>query len=607
MSESVKTSIYVVAAVLVLGIALLAYPKPVAVNTEDETGQKLFPKFTDPLAATTMEIIEYDEETATRRPFKVSQVKGRWSIPSHQDYPADAKDHMAAAAGSLMDLEILNVVSSDPGDHALYGVVDPDEKGLSAGAVGVGKRITLVDKKGAKLAQLVIGKEVKDKPELRYVRRVGQDQVYKVTVQTDKLSTKFADWIEPDLLKMSGFDVKQVVIRDHSVDEVNQSLIQRGEMALDFDDTKDPKWTLAAGKTFADGKWTPMKLSADEELNADKLNELKNALADLKIVDVSRKPQGLSAGLRADEKIYQDRDAASSLADRGFYFAKLEGNIELFSNEGEIRSRMKDGVEYILRFGEIATDSTTSSEKAPDKKDAAGKAAKKEDKPAAGLNRYLFVTAEFNEDLIPKPVLEPLPDEKAAAEKKAAEKKAAESKPGEKKPDAKADDKKAETAKPEDKKADAAKPEDKKAEAKDAATPDDKKADAAKPGEKKDEAKKADAKPAKPVDEAKAKADLKAERKRIETENKRKQDEYNDKVDKGRKRVKELTDRFAPWYYIISDDVYRKIHLGQPDVVKKKDKNPKPKDAAAPDMGLPAGALPPGMMMGPGAMGPGAP
>ena len=40
-------------------------------------------------------------------------------------------------------------------------------------------------------------------------------------------------------------------------------------------------------------------MSADEELNAAKLDELKTALDDLKIVDVSRKPAGLSADLKA--------------------------------------------------------------------------------------------------------------------------------------------------------------------------------------------------------------------------------------------------------------------------------------------------------------------
>ena len=57
----------------------------------------------------------------------------------------------------------------------------------------------------------------------------------------------------------------------------------------------------------------------------------------------------------------------------------------------------------------------------------------------------------------------------------------------------------------------------------------------------------------------------------IQKENKRKQDEYDDAIKKGQDKVKELNDRFADWYFIISDDVYKKIHLGRADIVKKKE------------------------------------
>ena len=76
---------------------------------------------------------------------------------------------------------------------------------------------------------------------------------------------------------------------------------------------------------------------------------------------------------------------------------------------------------------------------------------------------------------------------------------------------------------------------------------------------------------------------MKAERERIEKENKRKQEEYDEKVAAGKKHVKELNDRFADWYYVISDDVYRKIHLTRADFVKKKEAKDKAKDAAGHD------------------------
>ena len=97
-------------------------------------------------------------------------------------------------------------------------------------------------------------------------------------------------------------------------------------------------------------------MTADEQLNAAKLDDLKTALDDLKIVDVSRKPAGLRADLKVMADFSSNAAAVQSLAKKGFYAARAEdgGPAELFSNEGEIHLVMKDGVEYVLRFGQIA-------------------------------------------------------------------------------------------------------------------------------------------------------------------------------------------------------------------------------------------------------------
>jgi hypothetical protein len=62
----------------------------------------------------------------------------------------------------------------------------------------------------------------------------------------------------------------------------------------------------------------------------------------------------------------------------------------------------------------------------------------------------------------------------------------------------------------------------------------------------------------------------------VERENRRKQDEYDEKVKAGRKRVKDLNARFADWYYVVSDAEYAKIHLDRSGVVQKKSQETKP-------------------------------
>jgi hypothetical protein len=408
------------------------------------------------------------------------------------------------------------------------------------------------DKEGKELLALVIGKEVPGQAGLRYVRKVGQDAIYVVEAKTDKLSTKFENWIERNLLGINTFDLKQLSIQDYSVDRFQQALIQRGDMVLGYNDTGEPKWKMLEDRKFVPdernprgGQWVPVKLSADQEVNAAKLDELKTALDDLKIVDVSRKPAGLSADLKAQGDFAKNREAIESLGNCGYYVARLGSQIELFSNDGETRVQMKDGVQYVLRFGGIAGSSgpAKKDDKAKDK-GAKDKDGKKADKKAegSGLNRYLFVMAEFDPEAIAKPQLEPLPPLKK----------------DEAKPDA--------MAKPAN---------EKKADEKAGA---EKKADEKKPGDKKPEA-------AKPED---------AERQRIEKENKRKQDEYEQKITDGKKKVSDLNARFADWYYIISDEVYRKIHLGHDDIIKKKEKPAAAKadEHAAPGAAKPGAALP---------------
>ena len=89
------------------------------------------------------------------------------------------------------------MVSDNQGDQREYGVIDPDPKALKVGQTGVGEKVIMKDKNGKQLLALVIGKEVKDRPGLRYVRKVGESPIYIVEAKTDKLSTKFENWIEP--------------------------------------------------------------------------------------------------------------------------------------------------------------------------------------------------------------------------------------------------------------------------------------------------------------------------------------------------------------------------------------------------------------------------
>jgi len=562
-----RTAVFLAAGglLLLLGWAVQPRFKPAEVKPAAE--RVLFPELTDVQKAASLEILQYDEELATLYPFKVVKSGGVWVLPSHQNYPADAKDHLAAAATELVDLKTLDVVSESPGDHEVYGVIEPDREKIKPGMTGIGQLIEIRDASGSKLARLVVGKEDKQPGtaaaggrRLRFVRKAGQDPVYRVEIDTSKFTTKFDDWIEKDLLKLTPWDVRRVEIDNYTLAAVESGGRLRVEqqrderMRLAYDD-KGSKWTLTSFETFpegaaADDEPTSRGLNDDEELASAALNDLRNALGDLKIVDVARKPSGLSADLKAEESFTKDLEAVSSLQQRGFL--PLQSG-EILSTEGQTVVGMKDGVEYVLRFGA----GTTVAE--PGKAEADGDTDEGADTGEVSA-RYLLVMARFNEDLLEKPDLEdlpPLPEEKADTEKPDAEKPDAE-KPDPEKPDPEKPD----PEKPDPEKPDAADAE--KGEAEQVA--DVKQADA----EKADEPSAAEL--LKQADEAEAAMQAAIEaRRRVERENRRKQEAYDDKIDAGQKRVRELNGRFADWYYIVSEDEFNKIHLDREKVVKAKE------------------------------------
>lgn len=538
MDENAKTFSFVGGALLMGLIAWIAYPRLPQPKTEDMRGKELFAEFTDPFEATSLEIFRWDESTGKVEPFQVAHVNDRWCIPSHHNYPADAKDHLAEAATSVIGLKVLDVVSRSPGDHELFGVVDPDPKTLKPGQTGVGTRVTMRGKDNNLLLSLIVGKAVEGKDGLRYVRCAGQDPVYVVALKTDKLTTRFEDWIEEDLLKLNTWDVKQVQVYDYSLDVVLGQLSPRNRIVLDYDD-KDAKWSLGQCDVFTEKGWQPEPLAESEELNTTKLNDMKWALDDLKIVDVVPKPKGLSAALKGEGQL--DEQAVDSLGAHGFHL--LRGG--LYSSQGEITVQMKDGVQYVLRFGNVATGTrgTAGAEQSEKGEQSASS--------SAGVNRYLFVMAEFNADAIPKPELEPLPELPGEAAQQPGNQ-AAETQQEQASEQAPDGDDQPQPAAPSE-----------QAQPPAAASEPSAEAAGSQPAD-------TAAQPAPPTELPKTREEIQKERERIEKENQRKQEEYDKKLEAGRKRVQELNERFADWYYVISDEVYRKIHLGRADIVQAK-------------------------------------
>ncbi|MBW3598972.1 MAG: DUF4340 domain-containing protein [Planctomycetes bacterium] len=515
MTETVKTSVFVAAALV---IALAAFgsvylSEPVGVAPDKEIGEPMFPGFKDPLKGASLEIVRADESVARLHRFEVEKgADGRWVIPSHGGYPADAENRIRDAATALIDLQILGVATDRPGDHELFGVLEPTED--NAGKEGVGTLVAMQDGDGDDLVRLIVGQQVKGAEDQRFVRRPNQDRVYAVRVNLDAFPAEFEQWIEKGLLKLNPLDVKRLTVKDYtaqaSIDLRSGTLRPNDNRRMDLTAVEESNnWEVESLTLYRNNQPQSTGLLPEEELNETKLDDLKNALDELQIVDVRRKPQGLGADLKADKGFLNDNEGLKSLIQLGFIPAPSregsEQKVDLYAANGEVIATQNDGVSYVLKFGNIA--------------------GAEEEGGAANLNRYLLVMARVDESMIEKPELEDLPPlpETTSEEKLQPEEKAADENGSEEKSD------------------------------EDAEAKDD------------DEAEKAD--------EAKAEPDLariEAERERITKENQRKQDEYNEKLEAAKDKVRDLNNRFGDWYYVVSENVFKKLRLTRAEAIKEK-------------------------------------
>lgn len=374
MSELKRTLIVAGVAVLLGVAALVSAPRRAVPDAFFDVGEPFFPEFTDPEAAATLEVIEFDEATASATPFKVTNRNGLWTIPSHHDYPADGAERLANAAADVIALVKDDFRSDNVADHESLGVVDPADDTTST-LQGRGARITFRASDERVLADLIVGRPAPGRPGLRFVRAPGQKRVYSARFEA-RISTAFEDWIETNLLDVEREAVRRITLNDYFIDERTLSVVRRGEFVLD-----------RAG----DDGWSANAVPAGKEVDSVQVNLLIGAVMTMKIAGVRPKPPGLSGNLRqAFEEGQINQGDVRTLTSRGFY-PTAEGG--LLSNDGELLVLTDEGVRYTLRFGEIVYGSGDAVAVGDETSDA--------EETGAGENRYVFITAEFDESVLP--------------------------------------------------------------------------------------------------------------------------------------------------------------------------------------------------------------
>lgn len=374
MNELTKTYIFIAIAILLVGVAYLASPNQIRPDDFMDLGQPFFAQFNDPNEAVSLEIVSFDENSGSPVPFKVELKNGLWTIPSHHDYPADGKDCLAKTAASLIVIKKDEFRSDNVSEHALFGVVDPlDESGS---LIGRGQKITVKKENDETLAEIIIGKPIKEKPGFNFVRLPGLNRVYAAKVDLD-ICRNFTDWIDRDLLQLTRDKIDEIIIRDYSINEKNQQVDHRDNILI----------RSKNGKYHFDKKGST--------LDSVKIEYLIAGLTELQIVGVRPKPESFVAGLMGVEsKQAINQSLLIELQRKGFYIAR-EGNI--LANEGELLIHTVDGLIYSIRFGEVLFGSGMQI--------TAGSDETNETSQSGSENRYLFITADFDHQYFKEPAL----------------------------------------------------------------------------------------------------------------------------------------------------------------------------------------------------------
>ncbi|MDA1014254.1 MAG: DUF4340 domain-containing protein [Planctomycetota bacterium] len=484
--ELIKTLAFAGIAVVV---AVAAYfvdraSLPAEMKEFAKVGQRFFPDFDDPTKVKGLKVSAISESGKPEE-FIVEYKDDAWRITTHNDYPAEAAQRLARTARSVIGIERTAVVGHRENQWARFGVLDPTDPDLED-KTAAGSRVQLLDESGEPLVDYIIGKKVEgtgseETPDdavhrpvrqeggsqtQYYVRAHGESETYRAYLNID-LSTKFADWIEPDLLKVKSNNIADLTIHNYSIEQKVEQV--RNGPFIQEQTTPIKKVSEVSHLTKVDFTWKLDGVNEDtEELETQKVQDLVDKISGFKIVGIRKKPSkngkpiinsDLALNQAAFEGLGQDEirslivGVQRDLEKRGFFVDPDSSDPRrpnLMSDQGELVAATKEGVVYHVYFGkelfgsesEIAVGGASDvvEKKAEPKPDGKEKDADDED---AGVkkkdkNRFVFLKVSFDEQFVAdkpehpgappveptKPVSEPEP-KKAETPAKADEKKSA--------------------------------------------------------------------------------------------------------------------------------------------------------------------------------------
>lgn len=371
----------VILGLLALATGVLAYRSgPSDASTPFGKEGTLIGKAAEPKDVAKISVATWDEQVGKARLFQVQKKGEGWIIPSVFSYPADAGDRVGRTAG-VLNVKRGRFVSDDAQRHDELGVIDPTSAQAEK-AKTRGKRVTIEDAGGAKLIDLIVG-GYDEAGGGYFVREADSNEVFTAKLNLD-ISTKFIDWVKPNLLQISNDDVRAIVVHDYSVDENRQAIVTRSETRL--------------SREKADGEWSSAQVPAEQRVAKAQVDKFLTELTGLRLVGV----RPFDARWLETRGFFFNPDPAARKRPDALVLNVNGQQLCLAGNEGETSVTTRKGITYHLFFGEIALgddQDTEASSKKPEAKPVAdptkteGEATTPGD---VGHNRYLVVFATYD-------------------------------------------------------------------------------------------------------------------------------------------------------------------------------------------------------------------
>ena len=391
---------------LVALIALMCWinfhPRQQSNTSEDQIGRKLLEGLDNLEKITQIQLIRIEAETGQKQELLIRKEGSDWILPSFSGFSAENSKKLTEILTPLLQLTILDIVrppvSTEDSKgirnfHSECGVLSPGDeqfeyispKDSSTGGSGAGLEVILEGEDHRILLDLLIGNRAPESSysrDARFVRFPQEDYVYVVdfigestqeTVTagvieyTDRVSFSPTDYVDPDLLRISRWDILNMTMKDYTlaVQNVDDNVVYKNLIFHDvlvFKQTPDNPsskiWSLQERYTqTSNAGWQQLANVDPSSANNTILNETADLIGKLKFVDVSRKPLPL-AKLFSSEKWGTELTTQSSLLSE-FGFCLLESDpvdpsrIEpiLGGEGGSIELTTRSGLKIVLVFG----------------------------------------------------------------------------------------------------------------------------------------------------------------------------------------------------------------------------------------------------------------